>query len=210
MAKSHQKMANYINHKTTRTVMKAENKIYQAFLEIKESKLYFNQIKEYTGLSNSSTQNILKVLIENNIIKQIKTKSNTFYEIKDKKYFALKFSELAYNRFNNLNVGVRVPLKNFLEKIPKDIYTVVVFGSASRKEEQEGSDVDILIVSDKKVNLEQNKKEAEATSSYPISIFNCTIEQFVDNKDHMIIQARKTGFAIHKEQNYYEAVLDEY
>ena len=113
-------------------------------------------------------------------------------------------------KFNELNIGVKNPLRNFLKNIPKEIYTIILFGSASRKEEQKGSDIDLLIIANKKADLTNNKKEAEITSKHSISIFQATIKQFIQNKDDVIIQARKIGFPICKEQNFYEVILDEY
>ena len=190
--------------------MKPEDKIYKAYFESKKNSLYFNEIKELSKLSDSSLTNTLNKLVHNNILTQEKTKSNTFYKIKDKKLFTLKFSEIAIQTFNNLNIGVRAPLRNFLRNIPKEIYTIVLFGSTSKKEEQKGSDIDILIISNKKADLTANKKEAEITSKHPLSLFQATIEQFIQNKDDVIIQSRKIGFPIYKEQNFYEVILDEY
>ncbi len=187
--------------------MQTEDKIYLAYFELKQSKLYYNQIKEHTKCSHSSIQNALEKLTRQNILKQIKTKSNTFYEIDDKKFIVLRFSEIALRKFNNLNVNVKIPLKNFLKNISKDIYTVILFGSACRKEEQKESDIDLLIITNKKIDLTKNKKEAEITSKYPISIFQADINQFIENKDDVIQQARKTGFPIYKEQNFYEAII---
>ena len=190
--------------------MKPEDKIYKAYFESKKNTLYFNEIKELSKLSDSSLTNTLNKLVHNNILTQEKTKSNTFYKIKDKKLFTLKFSEIAIQEFNKLNIGVKNPLRNFLKNIPKEIYTIILFGSASRKEEQKGSDIDLLIIANKKADLTNNKKEAEITSKHLISIFRATIKQFIQNKDDVIIQARKIGFPIYKEQNFYEAILDEY
>ena len=190
--------------------MKPEEKIYKAYFESKKNTLYFNEIKELSKLSDSSLTNTLNKLVHNNILTQEKTKSNTFYKIKDKKLFTLKFSEIAIQEFNKLNIGVKNPLRNFLKNIPKEIYTIILFGSASRKEEQKGSDIDLLIIVTKKTDLTNNKKEAEITSKHSISIFQATIKQFIQNKDDVIIQARKIGFPICKEQNFYEVILDEY
>lgn len=190
--------------------MKAEDKIYKTFFELKENKLYYNQLKEFTKLSHSSLQNGLIKLTKSKILKQEKTKANTFYIIEDKKLVALKFSEFAIRQFNNLNVGVKNPLRNFLKNIPKEAYCILLFGSSSRKEEQNQSDIDLLVISPSPLDLKANKKEAEITSKYPVSIFQATIEQFIENKDDIIIQARKTGFPIYKEQNFYEAILDGY
>ena len=203
-------MAKYINKYVLLMHMNSENKVFQAYFELKEDKLYFNQIKEYTNLSNSSLQNILKRLINNNIIEVNKTKSNTFYKIRDKKVFTVKFIEIALEKFNNLNRGVRIPLQNFLEQIPKDIFTIVLFGSASKKRERKDSDIDILIVSNIKHDLTKIKKEVESISNNPLNLFVCNIDEFIQSEDHIIIQARETGFPIKGEQNYYEVVLDEY
>src|SRR3989344_9630978 len=131
--------------------MKPEEKIYKAYFESKKNSLYFNEIKELSELSDSSLANTLKKMIKNKIVAQEETKSNTFYKIKDKKLFALKFSEIAIQKFNNLNPMVKVPLKNFLKNIPKETYTIILFGSTSRKEEQKESDIDLLIIAGKKI-----------------------------------------------------------
>jgi predicted nucleotidyltransferase len=190
--------------------MKAEDKVYETYLKLNKNELYFNQLKEITKLSNSSLQNVLNKFVKEGILELNKTKSNTFYKIKNKKIFSLKFSEIAVNKFNNLNLSVRVPLKNFLRNISNEIYTIVLFGSSSKKEEQRESDIDLLVVTNKKVCLMENKKEAEITSKYPVSIFQTTINEFIENKDDVVIQAKKTGFPIYKEQNFYEAILNEY
>ena len=190
--------------------MKPEEKIYKAYFETKKNNLYFNEIKELSKLSDSSLTNTLNKFVKNNILNKEKTKSNTFYKIRDKKIFALKFSEMAIYKFNELNIEIKVPLRNFLKNIPKEIHTIILFGSASRKEERKESDIDILIITDKKIDLKNNKKEAEITSKHSISIFHATIEQFMQNKDDVIIQSRKIGFPIYKEQNFYEVILDEY
>lgn len=190
--------------------MKAEDKIIRAFFEINEEKLYYNQIKEQTKLSHSSLQNSLDKLTKNNILFLEKTKSNTFYKIKDKKIFALKFSEIAINKFNKLNHNIKIPLNYFLKNLPEEIYTIILFGSASRGEETKDSDIDLVVVSNKKQDLSKNKKEAEITSIYPISLFQATTLQFKKNQDDIIIQARKTGFPIYKEQNFYEVLLNGY
>ncbi len=190
--------------------MKPEDKIYKAYFESKKNRLYFNEIKELSKLSDSSLTNTLNKLLKDNILHQEKTKSNTFYTIKEKKLFVLKFSEIAIQKFNNLNIKIKVPLRNFLKNITKELYTIVLFGSTSRKEEQKGSDIDLLIVTNKKIDLTNNKKEGEITSKHTISLFQATISQFIQNNDDIIIQARKTGFPIYKEQNFYEVILDEY
>ena len=99
--------------------MEAKEKIYNAYLESRQDKLYFNQLKEYTNMSHSSLQNVLNKLTENGILKIDKTKSNVFYQIKNKKSFSLEFSKIALKKFEELGFEIKSPLKNFLKNIRK-------------------------------------------------------------------------------------------
>lgn len=190
--------------------MKAEDKVLQAYFISKSHRLYYSQLKEISALSHSSLQNTLKQLIAKKILKEDKQKSNVFYEILNKKLFSLKFSEIALQKFKVLNRGVRIPLQEFLTTLPKDIFSIVLFGSASKNEEKRGSDIDILIVSKERYNFEEEVKNTNIVSNYPLNLFHCSVTEFIEGTDHIIIQAKKTGFPIKGEQNFYEVLLDEY
>jgi len=189
--------------------MKADKKVYLAFFESKKPELYFNELKELTGLSDSSLANILKQLVAKNVLQMNKTKSNTFYKIQNRKLFSLKFSEIAISRFESLNRGVKIPLQNFLKLISGNINCIILFGSASKKKEKKGSDIDILMVTNENINFSKLKKEINATSNYPLNIFSCSREEFEKRRDNVIYQAKKTGFPIKGEQYFYEVQLDE-
>lgn len=191
--------------------MKNSKKIFETYYNSKKNSLYYNQIKELSNLSDSSLSRILKYLVEIKVLSVEKTKSNTYYNINDKKEFILEYCKIAYDKFKNLNRNVKIPLKNFINNLNYNIYTVILFGSASRNEELEGSDLDILIVTDiKNNNIKRLKNKINLTSVYPISIFECNIEEFENSNDHVVTQAKKTGFSIYKEQNFYETILNEY
>ncbi|MFT4308901.1 MAG: nucleotidyltransferase domain-containing protein [Candidatus Woesearchaeota archaeon] len=188
--------------------MKPEDRIYNAYFVQKGEKMYYNQIKETTMLSHSSLQNTLARMSRQGILKTEKTRQNVYYSISDKKIIAIKFSEIAIRKFNSLNIGVKSPLRTFLKDLPISIYTIVLFGSASTGDQNQNSDIDLLIVYYKKTDLDKRRKEAEITSKYPLSLFYCSAEQFIRSNDDIIIQAKKTGFPIHKEQNFYEAIIE--
>jgi len=189
--------------------MKAEDKIYLAFFETKKKEIYFNELKELTKLSDSSLANTLKRLVSENILKTLKTKSNTFYQINNKRLLSIKFSEIAISKFELLNRGIKMPLQNFLRLTPKNIYSIILFGSASRKQEKKDSDIDMLIISNEKQNFSKIKKKIESQSNYPLNMFICSQEEYESGKDHVIIQAKKTGFPIKGEQYFYEVQINE-
>jgi len=171
--------------------MNALDKLYRAYYTKSENKLYFSELKELTGLSNSSLQNALKKLESD-------------------------------ERFWKLHRNVRAPILDFLENFPKEIDFMILFGSASRKKETEGSDIDLMVVIHsfedpdlqkryrEEINqkLEYAKAKAECRSIYPLSIVAVEIDYFLNSNDHMVEQVKLTGFPVFGHQNYHEVILN--
>ncbi len=195
--------------------MEAKDKIYHTFYNVKNSWLYFSELKEKTKLSNSSLQNVLKKLEKGGIIEKDKRKSNTFFRIiPDKK--SIIFAWIDKERFENLNLGVRIPLKNWLKYIPPEMDFVLLSGSASRK--KEGSDIDLIVVLHSFPNLNLQKlyergikqeikqinKKINSESNYPLKVIFTKSDSFKTSEDHLIKQAKETGFPIYGSLKYYE------
>jgi len=115
--------------------MKAENKIYEAFYESKKEWLYFTEIRNLTKLSNSSLQNVLLKLLNSKKIKKDKQTSNVYYKIFNTEKLEI-FNIFDKERLNKLNPNVRIPLKNFLKEILSELEFIILFGSASRRQEK--------------------------------------------------------------------------
>jgi len=189
--------------------MKAIEKIYHTFYETKNRWLYFSKIKQKTKLSNSSLQNALKRLEKKGEIEIEKQSSNIFFKIpSEKKKFI--FPKIDKEKFDNLNHEIRIPLKNWLKKIPSELEYVLLFGSASRKQEKENSDIDILIALHKfqneklqnlyereiKKRIEKATKEINSESNHPLKVIITDINKIKTKKDHLINQAKETGFPL--------------
>ncbi|CAF30086.1 nucleotidyltransferase domain-containing protein [Methanococcus maripaludis] len=202
--------------------MNALDKLYRAYYTKSENKLYFSELKELTGLSNSSLQNALKKLESEKQILKLKEKSNAYYILKNTKKTVFKFSEIDDERFWKLHRNVRAPILDFLENFPKEIDFMILFGSASRKKETEGSDIDLMVVIHsfedpdlqkryrEEINqkLEYAKAKAECRSIYPLSIVAVEIDYFLNSNDHMVEQVKLTGFPVFGHQNYHEVILN--
>jgi len=199
--------------------MKPEDKFYYAFYIAKKLKLYFNEIKELSGLSNASLVNIVKKLGEKGFVSVEKRKGNTFYILSHIYYAYLMFAKFDMMRYDDLNEDVIYSLMGFRGGAPKDIACIVLFGSTSRKEESRGkSDIDIMIVFNKfeddelqlmyekymKNKFEKLKEDKNAFSFFPFSLFYTNIEEFENSDDNLIKEVRETGFPIKGEQRFYE------
>lgn len=204
--------------------LSAEEKIYFAFYETKKKMLYYNQLKEHARLSDSSLQNALNKLKESKEISSIREKANTFYFLKDKNAAKIRFTSFDYQRLERLNLDVKAPVKMFLAEMPKTASFVILFGSASRKQEKEGSDIDLLVVLlhsfknkklqklyevETKAAFEQTKEKISASSIYPLNIFYTTRNSYDKGDDRVAIEAKQGGFCIGGNMEYYEVMLNE-
>ena len=204
-----------------KTELTPTEKIYYVFYQTKKKQMYFNEIRVKTKMSISSLQNVLSKLEKNNEITKIKEKGNVFYNLKDRDSIALNFTKFGIQKFNNLNRNVKIPLKEFLEKI-NNISFILFFGSASIGQEKKGSDIDLLIVAyyfeekelnekykkEIKINIEQIKKSVNAKSLYPLNLVFVDEKEFQMRKDYLLDEAKKTGFCIYNQQKYYKEVLN--
>lgn len=196
-------------------------KVYRAFYDTREILLYFNQLKEITGLSDSSLANALRKLKESNEIERIEEKSNTFYRLNDMGLSKIHFTLFDYQRLEILISFVKIPVKQFLSEMPRCICFVILFGSASRQQSRKGSDIDILVVlhkfADQKFQMQYErivksetellKEKISAISIYPVSVIYTDVDDFINGEDRLVIEAKNTGFCIGGNLDYYEIML---
>lgn len=185
-------------------------KVYHAFYLSKKERIYFNELREISKLSISSLQNVLAKLEERREILKIKEKGNVFYSLIKKEAIALNFTKFDILRFNELNIGIKIPIKDFLEQAPKQIELIILFGSASRKQEKQESDIDLLVIlqkfSDEKLQnfyekeikekCEAVREKVNSRSNHPLSLAFIDSKGFKISKDPLIMQAKETGFTI--------------
>ena len=198
-------------------MIKNKDLIYKAFFNTKEPKLYYSQLKEITSLSFSSLQNVLKQLKENREIIEERSKSNTYYSLTNK-CKTIEFTKIAQEKIDSLNLNVKIPLKEFLKLSPNELFTIIFFGSASIKQEQEGSDIDLLIVLHKFKNeklqslyeteirskFDKIQEEINSRSIYPLNLFITNKDEYLRNEDFVIKEASYKGFPVKNQLQFYE------
>lgn len=196
--------------------MHPEEKVLKAYYNNKTTSTYFNELKRHTGLSDSSLSRTLKKLTDKKILKKEVCTAVTNYLLTNTPTEFITFDK---ERFNALKRNVRYPLETFIKHLPKEINSTLIFGSASKNKHQEDSDIDILLIidhyEDKKLQeqyekyinqkLEAAKREANAQSNHPLSIF-ITTTKTIKEQDPLITQALSTGFPITGAQRYYEEI----
>ncbi len=201
--------------------LKPAEKVYKAFYDTRKKLLYFNQLKEFSCLSDSSLANALKKLQKSNEIEQIKEKSNTFYRLKDRHLTGIYFTLFDDHLLRDLNSRFGVPIREFVSEMPRAVAFAILFGSVPRKQYRAGSDIDILVVLHRfrngtlqreyesvlKEEIDELKERVSAKSVPPLSVIYTDTGHFANAEDRLIIEAKNTGYCIYGHSQYYEVML---
>ena len=74
-------------------------------------------------------------------------------------------------------------IKKYVPKLSEKPIFAIVFGSTAKGTYKDESDVDILLVTNKKIKTEEAEKEIEAQTSIKISSFQITFKEFLKDKE---------------------------
>ncbi|MCX6741822.1 MAG: nucleotidyltransferase domain-containing protein [Candidatus Pacearchaeota archaeon] len=192
---------------------KGREKILECFYRNKTKEIYFNEILRETKLTPNTTLKHLRVLEENGIIASNKKFSNTFYRLSKKN--PQTFSLLSYfdcKRLNELPPIRKRAILDFLEKIQVKPLIAVVFGSTAKGSFTKESDIDLLLIYNKKEKKsEELAKEIEATTATKIQTFIIDFDYFneeiLKQKDAVVTHAIKTGFVLTGSYLFYNLTL---
>lgn len=203
-----------IVHKMNNSLFgKGREKILECFYRNRQKELYFSEILRETKLTQNTTLKHLKALQENNLVISTKKIGNTFYKINPKNYelFSL-FSYFDYKRFNALPLIRKRAITEFLDKLIVKPLTALIFGSTAKGTFRKESDIDILLIYNKKEKEDEKlKKDIEAVTGTKIQTFIIDFdyfkEQLLKQEDNVIINAIKTGFVIAGHYLFYQEVL---
>lgn len=177
--------------------------------------MYFSEILRETKLTQNTTLKHLKNLQKSKLIISTKKIGNTFYKVNSKNpqiYSIISFFD--YKRFNDLPPERKRAVNEFLDRLRVKPLTALIFGSTAKETFRKDSDIDLLLVYNKKEAGESKLKEdIEATTGTKIQTFTISLdyfkEQILKRKDKVIIHAIKTGFVISGHDNFYKEVLNE-
>src|SRR3989344_1691217 len=207
-------MNNIIQKMNSNLFGKGKEKILECFYINRSKELYFSEILRETKLTQNTTLKHLKNLQENNLVISTKKIGNTFYKInpKNPQIYSI-FSYFDFKKLNELPVTRKRAITEFLEKIENKPLITLVFGSTAKGTFGKESDIDLLLIYNKKESEDLKlKKDIEATTGVKIQTFiikfNYFKEQLIKEEDSVVTHAIKTGFPITGNDKFYKIVLN--
>jgi len=205
-----------IVHKMNKSIFgKGKEKILECFYRNRQKELYFSEILRETKLTQNTTLKHLKNLQQNSLIITTKKIGNTFYRINPNNIQIYSiFSYFDYKRFNEIPSERKRAISEFLDKIKVKPLIALIFGSTAKGTFNKESDIDILLIFNKKeANDSKLKQDIEATTGVKIQTFIIDFdyfkEQILKEEDKVITHAIKTGFVMSGHDKFYKRVLND-
>lgn len=172
--------------------MRLELKIINFLGSSIENKFTINEIsktlKEHYSFVHRTINNLAKQLVI------IKTKVGKAYLCSlnlenEKTLLLLGLSEIEEReKFYNLNKELRLILEDFINALQGNIITLVLFGSYARGTASKKSDIDLLLICKRKLNIESIIKEVYAKYGKEIMPIVLDEEGFKKQKDRILIK----------------------
>lgn len=183
-------------------------KIMALFYTDKHAKIHLRDIARRTGLNENSASRFLVQLEEENMLRSEKDGNLKKYMIqKDSKtYSVFMFFDMA--RFSELTSIRRKAISYFLANLKEKPIIAFLFGSTAKNTFTRDSDIDVLLIVNKKVKVDEAQKYAEAQTAIRINCIQITYDDFrlelKLKRDNVIQSALNNGYPLTNHIQFYE------
>jgi predicted nucleotidyltransferase len=188
-------------------------KIMQLFYLKKDTTLHFREIARQAGMAEPSAYRFLNRLEKEQILSSKREGNLKKYSVsKTIKAFFL-FQAFDLERFERLPEIRKNAIKRYIDALPEKPIFAILFGSTAKNTYKDGSDIDIFIVANKRIQSDKAEKETDALTTMRISTFQITFKSFLTElkmKDDKVLQsAINSGFPLLNHIYYYEVLHNE-
>ena len=188
-------------------------KIMRLFYRDRAAKLHLREIARRTGLFGPSVYRFLNSLEKDGILKSEKDGNLKKYSVRKGLRAYFLFEAFDLEKFEKLPEIRRNAVKTYLDSLPEKPVFAVLFGSTAKGTYREHSDVDVLLVTNRRINAEKAEKETNALTAMKMSTFQITYKNFLTDlkmKDDKVVQsAANSGYPLISHLQYYGTLYNE-
>lgn len=187
-------------------------KIMQLFYKDKSISLHLREISRRTDLFEPSTHRFLNQLEKEKILKSQRDGNLKKYNIKKGPRAYYIFEAFDLERFETLPSIRKKAISTYLNNLSEKPIFALLFGSTAKGTFNNDSDVDLLLVLNKKIDTNYSEKETNALTGINFSTFQITYDDFLKEikmkEDKVIQSAIASGFPLVNHIQYYEDLYD--
>ena len=188
-------------------------KILSVFYRNNNKKIHLRQLSRETKMYGQSITRYLKELEKNNILHSEREANLKQYKLRNNKSVYSILTMFDIERFEKLPDIRKNAIDNYIRKLDETPIFIVIFGSTAKETYTQNADIDLLLITNNKVNAKEAEKEADAINAVKISTFQITYKDFIKElklkEDNVIQSALSTGYPILNNIYYYEVLQNE-
>ena len=187
-------------------------KILELFYE--ERKPYhLRMIAKKTGLNENSVYRFLSTLERKNILQSTKEGNLKLFRLKNNLQSYTILTAFDIERYGKLKKIRRQAIETYIKSLKEIPVFIVLFGSTAKGTFREDSDIDLLLVTNRRIKSEKAEYEVDAQTGLKVSTFQILYQSFLEElklrKDQVIQSAIKTGYPLINHILYYEVINNE-
>lgn len=188
-------------------------KVLRLFYENKNASFHLREIARKTELYANSVTRFLNQLEKEGILTYKKEGNLKKYRIKKSEKLANIFTSFDIERLNKLPLARKRAINYFLDKLHEKPVIALLFGSTAKEIFKKESDIDLLLIVNKKINNDKAKEYVDAQVGIKINCFQITYDEFLKEiklkEDKVIQSALNTGYPIFNQILFYGVYLNE-
>ena len=195
------------------TIAKAgHGKILKLFYEDKKARFHLREIARKTKLYANSAARFLNQLEKEGLLTSQKDGNLKKYKIKKNEKLSNIFNSFDIERLNKLPLARRRAITYFLDKLSEKPIIALLFGSTAKETFRKDSDIDLLLIVNKKIDVDIAKDYVDAQVGIKINCFQITYDEFLKEiklkEDKVIQSALNTGYPTFNQMLFYEVYLN--
>ena len=181
------------------------NKILQAFLPDYSINLYVREIAKIIGLNRQTVSETLNLMERNRLLNSKISGRQKTYSLNFRNQLT-KLNMINAENTMRMNIYKKRTISTLMTYVDKST-TIILFGSYAKGTERKDSDIDILILSDKKYDFKRFEKETGKT----IQVIYMSYEVFLDGffrKEPLILEIVNTHICLKNTEFFVELLWE--
>jgi len=183
-------------------------KILELFYRGRDKKIHLRDIARQTKMNENSVSRFLNSLENQSILKSEKDGNLKKYFIRKNNIIYSIFALFDIEKFNRLPLLRRNAIEYFFKELKEKPVILFLFGSTAKETFASKSDIDLLMIVNKKIKTEEAQRYADAQTGIRIGCFQIKYKTFLrelkTKEDKVIGSAVTTGYPLTNHIKFYE------
>lgn len=189
------------------------DRIMRVFYTRRNEKIHLRELARDTNMYGQSISRYLAELEKKKILKSEKEANLKQYSLMQNQEVYVILAQFDVEKLQRLPLLRKQAIITYLHSLPKQPIFAIVFGSTAKETQKDESDIDMLLITQTKIDTRAAEKEADALHAIKISTFQMDFRHFKKElrlkEDKVVQSALATGYPVQNHIFFYEVLAHE-